>query len=71
MSQEHFDYAPDWTGPRNPLCGCPINDDNFAEHPDQPHDWSPWHLNRYFPGREDRYCWKCGGMETQTMDLRP
>lgn len=67
---DHGDtYAPEWTGPRSP-CGCPINDDSFAEHPGEQCDWSPWHLND-FPGREDRFCWKCGGMETRTMDLEP
>lgn len=58
-------YAPEWTGPRSP-CGCPERDD-YAEHPGEPCDWSPWHLNGYFPGREDRFCWKCGAMETQVL----
>lgn len=35
------------------------------------HDWSPWETNQFFDLREDRFCSKCGGMETQTMDLLP
>jgi hypothetical protein len=61
-------YAPEFTGPRT-ACGCPDRpDEDYQEHPDEPCDWSHWHPNKHSPGlREDRFCWKCGAMETQEI----
>lgn len=30
------------------------------------HDWSAWEIGPYFP-REERFCSRCGGMETQEI----
>jgi hypothetical protein len=63
-------YALEFRGERNPLCGCPINDDGYAPHPGEPCDWSHWHPNYHSEQpREDRFCWKCGSMETQELGL--
>jgi hypothetical protein len=63
-------YATAYAGPRSD-CGCPDRpDEAYQPHPDEPCDWSHWHSNRHADGlREDRFCWKCGSVETQ--DLKP
>lgn len=35
------------------------------------HDWSEWEINKFFELREDRFCSRCGGMETQTICADP
>lgn len=62
-------YAAAYVGPRS-ACGCPDRpDEDYREHSGQPCEWSHWHPNECSPGpREDRFCWKCGAMETQSLE---
>lgn len=62
-------YAGPYVGPRS-ACGCPDRpDEAYQPHPDELCDWSHWHPNQFSKGlREDRFCWKCGSMETQELD---
>jgi hypothetical protein len=64
-------YAGEYVGPRTE-CGCPDRpDEAYQPHPGQPCDWSEWHPSQFEDLREDRFCWRCGSMETQRMDLEP
>jgi hypothetical protein len=63
-------YAASYVGPRLP-CGCPDrpDEDDYKPHLGQPCDWSHWHPNEHSDApREDRFCWLCGAMETQTLE---
>lgn len=47
-------------------CDCTdIDEQDFVACEDCPgHHWSDWEINDYFPFREDRFCHRCGAMET-------
>lgn len=55
-------------GPSTRLpCGCPDVGEDFLD-PCPGHVWSHWHPNPFNALREDRFCFYCGGMETQEID---
>lgn len=53
-------------------CGCPqFPTDHvylsWCEGRGEKHQWSHWHTNPIDALREDRFCFACGGMETQRI----
>jgi hypothetical protein len=41
--------------------------DEWCDDIGREHNWGEWQINKHFSLREDRFCSRCGGMETQTM----